>query len=61
MVIAFDRKNKVEDTILFEEGARYLVQKRRNLQAIREFEVDRSEDDEAAYDKAEQVFDNWRK
>lgn len=57
MVVAFDRKSNVEDTILLEEDGRYVVQKRFSLRVVREFDV--SKEDEDAYDKAEKVFENW--
>lgn len=57
MVIAFDKRNDVEDTIMFEMSDHYVVQSRRNLAPTKEEIILFSE--ENAEDKAEKVFDRW--
>lgn len=57
MVVAFDRRNKAEDTIMFEKSDRYVIQVRKNLKPVKEMEV--LFEEENAYDRAEEVFDRW--
>lgn len=57
MVIAYDRRNDVEDTILFERDGNYEVQVRRNFVPVQVEVVEN--DGEEAYNRAEAIFEAW--
>lgn len=58
MVIAYDRKNNIEDTIMFELATGYVIQKRKNYIPVDENFVSYVEKN--AERKAEAVYNNWK-
>lgn len=57
MVIAYDRKDSVEDAIMFERDGKYEIQVRHNLIPIKVKTVEN--DGEMAYSRAEKIFEDW--
>jgi hypothetical protein len=57
MVIAYDRQNDAEDTIMFERNGFYEVHARKNFVPVRSEVVENS--GEESYSRAEKIFEAW--